>query len=176
VFAYGFRGFGIGLPVGLATGYLVSRDGDWDRAEWMGLAYGAGLGVIGGSVGGLGVGFYDLAQERPGVGMVVLRDTWYGVVLGAAIGLVAGGLAVASNGEWESLVYGTAWGTVIGAPVGMVIGFIEGPTVRELAQGEPDAPSLRLGVMALPEQHLLPTPWTQSAAGVNLLPALEGRF
>ncbi len=176
VFAYGFRGFGIGLPVGLATGYLITRDGDWDNTEWLGLAYGAGVGAIGGSVIGLGIGFYDLAQSRPGVGMVVLRDTWYGVALGAAIGLVAGGLAVASNGDWESLAYGAAWGTVIGAPVGAVIGIIEGPTVRDLAWSQQNVSPFRFTVVALDSRRAIGAPWDRPQARLSLLPALQGQF
>src|SRR5690606_7408421 len=148
VFAYGFRGLGIGLPVGMATGYLVTRDGEWDSSEWRGLAYGAGIGAIGGSIAGLATGFYDLRQPRPGVGMVVLRDTWYGTLLGATVGLIAGAVILVDSGDVEHLAYGAAWGTVIGAPVGTLIGFIEGPTVRDSAGA--DAAAWELALRPLP--------------------------
>jgi hypothetical protein len=133
VFAYGFRGLGIGAPVGLSAGYLLTRDGDWGKEDWKDVGIGVGIGAVGGAVAGLGVGFYDLYDRRPGTGMVVLRDTWYGVLLGASVGLIVGAVLWIEDGDAENVLLGGAWGTVIGAPVGVVVGFLEGPTVRDLA-------------------------------------------
>lgn len=172
VFAYAFRGLGIGLPVGMATGYLVTRDGDWGTEEWKGLAYGAGLGAIGGSIGGLTAGFYDLNQPRPGIGMVVLRDTWYGTLLGATVGLITGGVILVNSGDAEHLAYGAAWGTVIGAPVGTVIGFIEGPTVRDAAWESPPSWALSLQPVPLAAQSYA----REQASAVSWVPTVSGQF
>lgn len=177
VFAYGFRGLTIGIPVGFAAGYLITRDGAWDSEEWKGLAYGTGVGAISGGVVGMGVGFYDLAQSQPGVGMVVLRDTWYGVLFGATIGLIAGAVVLTSSGDWEDLGYGAAWGTVIGAPVGTAVGFIEGPAVRDSA-GRPGGSTLgfRFAMQAIRSRRTVDSFDTGARAKTVWVPSITGAF
>jgi uncharacterized membrane protein len=170
VFAYGFRGLGIGLPVGLSAAYLLTRDDEWGSEDWKHLGMGTAIGAVGGSVLGLGVGFYDLYDRRPGTGMVVLRDTWYGVLLGASVGLLVGTVYWIDSGDAENVLKGGAWGTVIGAPVGAIIGFIEGPTVRDLSSG----PGTNLAV------HLQPigtrAALTEGPTTVSWVPTLSGQF
>lgn len=177
VFAYGFRGLSIGAPVGLSASYLLTRDGDWGTEDWKDLGIGVGIGAIGGAVGGLGVGFYDLNDRRPGVGMVVLRDTWYGTLLGATVGLIIGGVILIDSGEVEDLLVGGAWGTVIGAPVGTIIGFIEGPTVREVAANQPRPyyENYRLHVQAL-RSDTLDMRGDSTVPQMALVPTLSGFF
>lgn len=171
VFAYGFRGLGIGAPVGLSTAYLLTRDGDWRQEDWETLAIGTGIGAVSGAVVGLAVGFYDLRDSHPGVGMVVLRDTFYGVLLGAGIGLIVGSIYWIESGHAESALAGAAWGTVIGAPVGAIIGFIEGPTVRDSAQTD-SAPNYGFHLQALRSR-----PAVGDVAGrVTLVPTFSGTF
>jgi hypothetical protein len=169
VFAYGFRGLGIGLPVGLSAAYLLTRDDDWGTEDWKHLGIGTGIGTVGGAVLGLGVGFYDLYDRRPGTGMVVLRDTGYGVLLGATIGLIIGTVYWIDSGDAENVLVGGAWGTVIGAPVGTVIGFLEGPTVRDLSQGTTPA----LGFALRPVRTRSPFAEVGSTVWV---PTLTGTF
>lgn len=170
VFAYGFRGLGIGLPVGLSAGYLLTRDEDWGSEDWKDLGIGTGIGSVGGAVLGLGVGFYDLYDRRPGTGMVVLRDTGYGVLLGASIGLIIGAVYWIDDGEAENVLVGGAWGTVIGAPVGTVIGFLEGPTVRDLSKGT--APAYGFALRPLRSR----TAFGEAHASVTWVPTLTGTF
>ncbi len=171
VFAYGFRGLLIGAPVGLSAGYLLTRDDDWGTEDWKDVGIGVGIGAVGGAVGGLGVGFYDLYDNRPGVGMVVLRDTWYGTLLGASVGLIIGSIYWIESGDAENVLVGGAWGTVIGAPVGTIIGFIEGPRVRDYARVSPP-PSYGLSFQAL----RTPAPLDQRTTTVTLVPTLTGTF
>jgi hypothetical protein len=75
VFTYAFRGFSIGTLLGLSAGYLGFRG---EEKNWSALAIGSGVGAVVGAALGLGIGVYDLNQEIPGVGAIVLRDTLYG--------------------------------------------------------------------------------------------------
>jgi hypothetical protein len=172
VFAYGFRGLAIGAPVGLSTGYLLTRDEHWGSEDWRDLAIGTGVGAVGGAAAGLGVGFYDLYNSRPGTGMVVLRDTWYGTLLGATVGLIVGTVIWIDSGKAEDVLVGGAWGTVIGAPIGTVIGFIEGPTVRDSATlpSSPPKPTYGLSLRALR------TVTDASGRSRVLLPTVSGTF
>jgi hypothetical protein len=171
VFSYGFRGLAIGIPVGLSAGYLLTDDDHWGKEDWKHVGIGAGIGAVTGAMGGLGVGFYDLYDHRPGVGMVVLRDTWYGVLLGASVGLIVGTIFWIDNGDAENALRGAAWGTVIGAPVGTVIGFIEGPTVRDIATLSP-APGVAFHVRTIRS----PATALGASAHVTFVPTLSGAF
>jgi hypothetical protein len=129
VFHYAFRGFGIGTLLGLSTGYLIERDERWDGANTRGLAIATGIGALAGTGIGLGIGMLDLGAQRPGVGAIVLRDTLYGTVLGAAVGAVTGGILWLADGSGRDMLLGASIGSLIGAGVGLVVGFIEGPRI-----------------------------------------------
>ncbi len=132
VFAYGFRGFWIGTALGSSVGYLAVGDEHWEGEEWKTLGISMGVGAIVGSIGGLGIGLYDLSLDKPGVGSIVLRDTLYGTGLGGLVGAVAGGLFVIKSDNWEDVAMGSSIGTLVGAAVGIAMGFIEGPKVVEM--------------------------------------------
>lgn len=125
VFVYAFRGLGIGAPVGLSAGYLLTRDDSWGSEDWQHLALGTAVGAITGAVGGLGIGLADLSDGRSGMGAIVLRDTWYGTLLGITIGAIIGGVRWMGDGDGEDMLVSMAWGAVIGAPVGIGVGFAE---------------------------------------------------
>lgn len=125
VFTYAFRGLGVGAPVGAAAGYLLTRDDDWGSDDWKDLGTGVAIGAIAGAAGGIAIGITDLSDGRMGMGATVLRDTWYGTLLGVTIGAIVGGVLIMDSGDGEDLLGGMAWGAVIGAPVGLGVGFIE---------------------------------------------------
>lgn len=125
VFTYAFRGLGIGAPVGAAAGYLLTRDDEWRSDDWKDLGTGVAIGAITGAVGGIAIGITDLSDGKMGMGATVLRDTWYGTLLGITVGAIVGGVLVMDSGDGEDILAGMAWGAVIGAPVGIGVGFIE---------------------------------------------------
>lgn len=184
VFTYAFRGLGIGVPVGLSAGYLLTRDGDWGTDDWQDVGLGVAIGAIGGAVGGLTVGLIDASDGRTGTGAIVLKDTWYGTLLGITVGAIVGGVTLMSSGEAEDLLVGMAWGAVIGAPVGVGVGFIEAGLRQDT--GNPPAPGYA-GVSPLQDTerqsastgltfHLTPvvTPGTQRQ--MTWVPTLRGTF
>ena len=163
VFAYGFRGFWIGTALGSSAGYLVIRDDHWNGNAWEDLGISMGVGAIVGTLGGLGVGLYDLSLEKPGVGSIVLRDTLYGTGLGGLVGAVAGGLFVIKSDDWEDVALGASVGSLVGAAVGIAMGFIEGPKVvdmysKDQTEGERVAsgPSWSLGMKVLKDRNRNP--------------------
>jgi len=125
VFTYAFRGLGIGAPVGAAAGYLLTRDDSWQSDDWKDLGMGVAIGAITGAVGGIAIGITDLSDGQMGMGATVLRDTWYGTLLGITVGAIVGGVLVMDSGQAKDILGGMAWGAVIGAPVGIGVGFIE---------------------------------------------------
>jgi hypothetical protein len=134
VFTYAFRGLGIGVPVGLGAGYLLTRDSDWGSEDWQDLGTGVAIGAISGAVGGIAIGLADVSDGRSGMGAIVLRDTWYGTLLGITIGAIVGGVSLMSSGDGEDMLVGMSWGAVIGAPVGVGVGFAEAALRAEMGQ------------------------------------------
>ncbi len=140
VFRYGLRGFGIGTLLGASTGYLIGHsDNHWNTDDWRNLGISLGVGAIAGTLGGIGVGFYDLSLEQPGVGSIVMRDTLWGTGLGALVGGVAGALFIIDSGNGRDAALGASIGSLVGAAAGVVIGFIEGPKIVERYSQNPRA-------------------------------------
>jgi hypothetical protein len=146
VFSYGYRGLSIGALGGLSGGYLVARRDGFARQDWRPLVLGVGIGALSGAALGLLLGFSDLADDRPGMGNIVLRDMDYGGGFGALVGLIAGGLAVIKTHEPEHIAFGAALGALSGIGVGLVVGLIEGRRIVDSPQhrysGKAFAPSL----------------------------------
>jgi hypothetical protein len=136
---YGFAGFGSGLLIGTAGGYIAARDPnwDWDKRDYRALGLGAGIGALSGMALGLGLGAADLGAKAPGYGGIVLRDTLYGTGLGALAGAIGGTISAVVQSEGEHVLFGTAIGMLAGAGTGMIIGFIEAPrAVRQRRKEE----------------------------------------
>jgi hypothetical protein len=68
------------------------------------------------------------------MGAIVLRDTWYGTLLGITVGAIVGGVSLMNTGDGEDMLVGMAWGAVIGAPVGVGVGFAEAAMRGEMGQ------------------------------------------
>jgi hypothetical protein len=179
-FTYAFRGLGIGVPVGLSAGYLLTRDGDWDTEDWQDVGLGVAIGAIGGAVGGLTVGLIDASDGRMGTGAIVLRDTWYGTMLGITVGAIVGGVTLMYSGEAEDLLVGMAWGAVIGAPVGVGVGFIEA-ALREDAASPPGYAGVSPLVDTARDStgltfHLTPVVAPGTQRQMTWVPTLRGTF
>ena len=123
IFSYAFRGLGIGAAVGVSGVYAIGGGSD---LEWQTYAMGAGIGALIGAATGLGVGLLDVSDGQLGMGAIVMRDAWYGTLLGATAGVIAGSISWMGGEDSEHVLTGAAWGAVIGAPVGVLIGIIEG--------------------------------------------------
>jgi hypothetical protein len=166
VFTYAFRGLGVGALGGLAGGYLVARNDDWERKDWRRVGLGVGIGALVGVGGGLTLGFVDLASDYPGRGNIALRDTLYGAGLGALVGTIVGGLVIIRNHDAENIPFGAAIGTLSGVGAGLVVGLIEG---RRIVTSPPHRyPGSRVwpSFAALPDGR----------GGVATHAAISGRF
>lgn len=184
-FTYAFRGLGIGVPVGAAAGYLITRDGDWDSKNWRDVGVGVAVGAIGGAMGGLAIGIADLSDGKTGMGGTVLRDTWYGTLLGATVGAIIGLVRVMDAGSGEDVLVATAWGAVIGAPVGIGVGFLEAGMRGQMGMAAPNryagVSSAELTALSAPAAplHLTLTPVRAGLgthAQVTWVPTLSGSF
>jgi hypothetical protein len=126
VFTYGSHGLAVGAMAGLSAGYLVARHDGFRSNDWRPLVLGVGVGALSGAGLGLVLGFVDLADDRPGMGNIVLRDMDYGGGFGAVVGLIAGALTVIKTHEPEHIALGTAIGALSGVGAGLIVGLIEG--------------------------------------------------
>jgi hypothetical protein len=146
VFTYGYRGLTVGAIGGLSGGYLVARHDGFQGRDWRPLVLGAGIGALSGAALGLGLGFLDLADDRPGMGNIALRDMAYGGGFGAVVGLIVGGLVVIKTRDAEHIPFGAAVGALSGIGVGLIVGLIEGRRIVNSPQhrysGKGIAPAL----------------------------------
>lgn len=185
-FTYAFRGLGIGVPVGAAAGYLITRDDDWGSDNWRDVGVGVAVGAIGGAMGGLAIGIADLSDGKTGMGGTVLRDTWYGTLLGATVGAIIGLVRVMDDGSGEDVLVATAWGAVIGAPVGIGVGFLEAGMRGQMGASTPNryalATDAELTALTAPAAplHLSLVPVRTGMAGTRAqltwVPTLSGSF
>lgn len=181
VFGYAFQGLGVGAPIGLSASYLLTRDGSWGTEDWQDLGLGAGIGAISGAVGGLAIGLADMQDGQAGLGAIVLRDTWYGTLLGATVGAIVGAVRLMNSGNGEDVLVSMAWGAVIGAPVGVGVGFAEAAITDERANSTPHHYAHAVNA---PKQNG-PAAWRFAVIPVNasgvqsrwgLMPTLSGTF
>jgi len=127
ILGYALEGFGTGIAVGFATGYLATGP-KFEGGEWRTLLWGGGIGALSGLGIGLILGIVDASTvpNGRGVGFYIMRDSNYGYSVGALAGGVIGALIWAGGGVAKDLLLGLAWGTVIGAGAGIILGIIEG--------------------------------------------------
>jgi hypothetical protein len=168
IVGYGLQGFGTGIGVGLASGYIATG-ATFEKGEWRALVLGAGIGALTGMGVGIALGIIDASAtpSRLGVGHYILQDMNYGVGLGALAGLTVGALiwATTTNGEGKDVLRGMAYGAVIGASAGLLLGIIEG-ALRKPAAAPATEPKLALQLGFAPGNGLLPVPY----------PVMVGRF
>jgi hypothetical protein len=155
ILGYALEGFGTGIAVGFASGYLATGP-KFEGGEWRTLLWGGGIGALSGLGIGLILGIVDASTvpNGRGVGFYIMRDSNYGYSVGALAGGVIGALIWAGGGVAKDLLLGLAWGTVIGAGAGVIMGVIEG--------------SLRSGRGSKAERR------STFQVGLGFTPALEG--
>lgn len=128
VFNYGWRGFGLGLLVGLAAGYVRYVDTSDSnenilKSVAIGGVAGAGFGVL--------LGIADEQKGQTGIGAAILHNMNQGGVLGLVVGTVWGGIEAIAQSQWQPLGEGAAWGYIGGVIVGLGVGIIEGPKMLQ---------------------------------------------
>ncbi|HEY2733192.1 MAG TPA: hypothetical protein VGI70_04370 [Polyangiales bacterium] len=164
---YGFRGFGVGLELGLAVGY-ISTGPRYQTNEWRKLVLGMGVGALIGMTSGLVLAVADSTGPGVPVGFYVLRDSGYGTLFGAAVGALVGVLLWVDEGSPKSVLMGAAFGTIFGAVAGIAYGVIEsmnvGPPRSEFGRFSLGH-SVSLTVTPLPERN-----------GTGLAALLSGHF
>jgi hypothetical protein len=126
---YGFKGFTLGLELGLAVGYITTGS-EWEDGEWKNVVLGGGLGALGGMTIGIIVAVADATSHGVPAGYFLLRDAGYGTLLGATMGAVVGVLLWIDDGSEKDVLVGASWGAVIGAGAGLVYGIIEAANAR----------------------------------------------
>ncbi|MGA1870743.1 MAG: hypothetical protein ACMUJM_19585 [bacterium] len=132
VFNYGWAGMKLGLLLGTAIGGVQAIDQHErldDDEEAQRVLDGALYGVIGGTMLGLGIGFYGLSEGKTGVGGIILRDMWYGGGIGLIVGGAIGGLQYSQTNEWRHFNESLVWGYIGGTIAGFAFGLIEGPQI-----------------------------------------------
>jgi hypothetical protein len=157
------RGFGTGLWVGLAGGYLFAREDGFTSRDWRPMVAGAAGGALAGGVLGFTLGVVDNNSSSPGRGYLVMREMAYGGAFGAVTGGLIGGLAALSTDKPEHILFGAAIGTLGGAVLGLVLGSIE---------RNPWAGTGRAAAAVTVAPCVVPT----AAGGLALGPGVLGRF
>jgi hypothetical protein len=121
---YGFKGFTLGLELGLAVGYITTGP-KWQQSEWKNLVIGMGVGALSGMTTGIVIAVADSTADGVPGGYYLLRDAGYGTLLGATMGGVVGMLFWVDDGSSKDVLQGAAWGSIFGAGAGLVYGVIE---------------------------------------------------
>lgn len=121
ILAFGMRGTLSGALVGLGASYFTAQASD-DRARSVGLS--VSIGALSGAALGLSLGVFD-HMDFTGA-YYVSRDLSYGVLFGALIGAIGGGVAAIGGGDEEDVLVGAAAGSLAGLGLGLLTGVIEG--------------------------------------------------
>lgn len=105
----------------------------------------------------------------------MVRDSSYGVAVGAVAGGIIGSIIWLSDGTPKDLLRGLAWGTVIGAGSGLLLGVLEA-ALRNSSGSNPkpsssdteaaSGPRVRLALGFIPTVSGVPVPY----------PSLTGHF
>lgn len=162
-FSYSFRGLFLGAGLGLAVGYLSTGD-KYESGEWKNLVIGAGVGGLLGIGSGITLALVDESAMRVPTGRYILRDMWYGALLGAAAGAGVGALVFIGSDRLKDVLIGTAIGALPGAALGFVFGVIEAANARP--RHRPDEARVGFTLAAVPTGSRVPA----------LVPSLYGRF
>jgi hypothetical protein len=171
---YGFKGFTLGLELGLAIGY-ISTGPRWESGEWKELVLGAGIGALGGMTLGIIVAVADSTSHGVPAGYYLIRDSGYGVLLGATMGAVIGTLLWVDDGTSKDVLKGAAWGGLIGAGAGLLYGIIEATNARPPSRYRDDDEDDERGFHLGRDVHLSVSPtYTPNAPGMAAV--MWGRF
>lgn len=130
--SYGGQGLVNGAMVGLSIGYLSRGDGRGSD-DWKHIVYGTGIGALAGTGVGAVLALTDVASDSRS-GEIVLRDTRYGTLLGAASGSLAGLLFYVHSGVGSDILQGGAIGALAGGVFGIVYGLIDAGNQSDISR------------------------------------------
>ena len=168
---YGFKGFTLGLELGLAVGYITTGK-TWEKNEWKKLVISAGIGALAGMSTGIVVSVADSTSGGAG-GYYILRDAGYGTLLGGTMGALVGVLLWVDNGRPKDVLRGAAYGALLGAALGIVYGVVEASNSRGRDEYDDDDAALKLGE----GWHLTVTPTIPDEGAVpGMAAVIDGRF
>ncbi|MFH1378792.1 MAG: hypothetical protein ABII23_00815 [bacterium] len=158
VINYGWAGLKLGALFGSAVGGVQAAE-EHDRLDSSGEAKrvlnGGMYGLIGGTVLGMGIGFYDLSQGQTGVGAIILRDMWMGGGIGLVVGAAVGGITYSKTSETSDIGRSIAWGYIGGTIMGFGFGLIEGP---KIASNPYDEWKTRIRFAMMPDSDMMLSP------------------
>ena len=166
IVSYGLQGFGSGIGLGLASGFLATGH-TFERGEWRTLLLGTAIGALTGMGVGITLGAVD-ASTTPygfGVGHYMLQDMSYGVTLGVLGGATVGALVWLDDGRAKDVLIGLAAGALIGGGVGLLLGVLDGSLRKRPERPEPEK-KLSFNVGFTPGNGGVPWPY----------PSVRGRF
>jgi hypothetical protein len=171
-FETGMHGFGMGVTVGAAAGYLVARDDGLDRRDWRVVAMGTGIGALAGGAMGLALGIMERSSSgAAGRGYLVMREMGHGSRFGLVGGAIVGGLTALDDDDYELILFGGALGTLIGAAVGVLVGSVErNPWAQSDLAAPPPGAIARSGAWTLTATPLV------GPTRLSWGPGLVGRF
>jgi hypothetical protein len=121
IVGFGFRGLFAGALTGLGASYFVAREA---REPERMVALSTSIGALSGAGLGLTLGVLD-RMDYAGA-YFISRDLTYGVLFGAAVGALSGGIVALSNHDAESVLIGACAGSLAGLGLGLLTGIIEG--------------------------------------------------
>lgn len=125
IFGYGLRGTVSGALAGLGAGYFAAQGGDTGTA----LGLSVSIGALSGAALGMTLGFFE-RTDHPGA-YYASRDLSYGVLFGAMIGAIGGGIATIGGHDEEAILLGAAAGSLGGFGLGLLTGILEGSLRRQ---------------------------------------------
>jgi hypothetical protein len=160
---YGFKGFTLGVELGLAVGYITTGP-KWERNEWRSLVIGMGIGALSGLTTGILMAVIDTTSGGVPGGFYLLRDAGYGALLGGVMGSVIGILFWVNDGSPKDVLRSAAWGGLFGCGAGLIYGMIEASNAKPRRRGyDDDDAALHLGKGI--KLSVSPTPPSRTAGG-----------
>jgi hypothetical protein len=121
IFGFGMRGVFSGALVGLGASYFVARDA---AEPWRAVGLSTSIGAVSGAALGLGLGIFD-RLDAP-ASYAISRDLTYGILFGAVVGALCGGIVAIGGGDAEPVLLGVSAGTLSGVALGLATGILEG--------------------------------------------------
>lgn len=158
IVGYGLRGFGSGIGLGLATGYLATGS-KFESGEWKTVVFGAAVGGLTGMGVGILLGVVDASAAPARYGHYMLQDMSLGITLGLLAGATVGALIWLDDGRAKDVLIGLSGGVLIGAGVGLILGVIEGALRKPDQEPVKDPAKLSFNIGFTPGRGGVPLPY-----------------